>query len=90
MTPALTFKTAQATGDLDLAIQGRGHRRPAKATDDLGAATFSRTVAATPPGEQETITKATVRPRHAGQLVNHHCANGAVTTGTVASRHAMP
>jgi hypothetical protein len=58
---------------------------PAKVTDDLGAATCSRTIATTPPGEQETMTKATARPQRAGQLVNHHHANSVVTTGTIAS-----
>jgi len=34
--------------------------------------------------------KAMARPCLAGQLVNHHRANNAITTGTVASHHAMP
>jgi hypothetical protein len=59
--------------------------RPAKAIDDLGAATCSCTVATTPPGEYETMTKATARPQRAGQLVNHHHADSAVTTGTATS-----
>jgi hypothetical protein len=34
--------------------------------------------------------KATTRPCRAGQLMNHRHANSVVTTGLVASRHAMP
>jgi len=44
----------------------------------------------TPPGEQETMTKATAGPRRAKQLVNQHNANIVFTTSTVASRHDMP
>ena len=44
----------------------------------------------TPLGEQETMTKATIGPRRAKQLVNQHHANIVFMTGTVASRHAMP
>jgi hypothetical protein len=36
------------------------------------------------------MIEATTSSCHAGQLVNHHRANNAVMTGTVASRHAMP
>jgi hypothetical protein len=61
-----------------------------KATDDPGAGTYSLTVATMPPGEQETMMEATASSRHTGQLANHHHANIVVTTGTVASCHAMP
>ena len=34
--------------------------------------------------------KATARPRHVGQLVNHRRANNAITTGTIAQRNTVP
>jgi hypothetical protein len=34
--------------------------------------------------------KATIRPRRAGQLVNHCHAHNVVTTSTVAPHHATP
>ena len=58
-----------------------------KTTNDLGAATNSRT---TLPDDQEAMTKATARPRRTRELVNHRHAYSATTTGTVAPRHPMP
>ena len=39
--------------------------------------------------ERETMMKATVSSRRIGQLVNHHHANIAVTTGNIALHHTM-
>jgi hypothetical protein len=60
-----------------------------KAANDRGVATYSLIVAMMPPGEQETMMKATASSRRMGQLTNPHRANSTVTTSTVASRHAM-
>ena len=59
-------------------------------TNDLGAATYSLTVAMMPPGDQEMMTKATASSRRVGQLANHHRANNDIMTSIVASHHAMP
>ena len=45
-----------------------------KMTNDLGAATNSRTA---PPGDKEAMTKAMARPCRVGRLVNHHRAYSA-------------
>jgi hypothetical protein len=58
-----------------------------KTTNDLGTATNSRTA---PPGDQEVMTKAMVRPRRTGRLAKHHRAYSAATTGTVTPCHPMP
>jgi hypothetical protein len=58
-----------------------------KTIGDLGAATNSYTM---PPDDQETMTKATTRPRHAGRLAKHHYAHSAAMTNTIAPRHTMP
>jgi adenylosuccinate synthase len=60
-----------------------------KVTNDPVNATYSLNVATTLPGKQETMKKATVRPRRIGWLASHHYANSVVTTGTVASCHTM-
>jgi hypothetical protein len=64
--------------------------RPAKATDDPRVSTCSLIVTTMLLVEQETMTKATTSSRRTGQRVNHHCANSAVTTDTVASCHTTP
>jgi hypothetical protein len=58
-----------------------------KTTNDLGAATNSCMM---PRGDQEAMTKATLRPRHVGRLVKHHRAHSAAMTNTVAPCHTMP
>jgi hypothetical protein len=42
------------------------------------------------PGDHETVTKATARPRHTGRLLNYHCPNSADMADTVAPRRPMP
>jgi hypothetical protein len=59
-------------------------------TDDPRVATYSHTDATSPPREREMMTTATASSHRTRQLMNHHRANSAVTTGTVAPRHAMP
>jgi hypothetical protein len=43
----------------------------------------------TPSGKQETMTKATARPRRTGRLANHHHTNSVVMAGTMAPRHPI-
>jgi hypothetical protein len=57
-----------------------------KATGDPGAAINSCTTSS---GDQEAMTKATMRPRRIGRLTNHHRTNSTVMTGTVAPRHTI-
>ena len=84
-TVTLTFKANQANKDLDPTARDRGRR-----LYDQQGNQYSLTVATTPLGGQETMAKATASPRHIVQLANHRHANSAVTTGTVAPRHATP
>jgi hypothetical protein len=58
-----------------------------KAIDDPRVATYSYM---TPPGDHETMTEATARPRRTGWLANHQRVNSATRTGTIAPYHPMP
>jgi hypothetical protein len=80
-TAALTFKAIQANEGHDPRSQDRGHWLHDQ--QDYNSPTTSL-------GDQETMTKAMMRPCRIGRMANHHCANGVVTTDTVAPRHLIP
>ena len=57
-----------------------------KIINGLGAATNSCMM---PLGDQEAMTKATMRLHRVGRLVNYHHAHSAAMVGTIAPRHTL-